>query len=216
MTVQELYEHYRLMPALQLHQLRVAAVAKMICDTAINPLDTESVVLAGLFHDMANIIKSDLDTFPDFVEPEGKAHWQLIKDQFVEKYGTNEHAAMLEIVREIGLPSRVVGLMSHIGFSNLERLRDKDDLEQKIVEYADLRVGPHGVIPMPARIEEARLRYAGRHPDVPHEPSEFERLRNAALDIEFQIFSAVALAPDDITEAGVQPLISSLRELQIA
>ena len=69
--VQEIYDAYRIMPSLQLHQLRVGAAGKLIAEHFSDSLDERSVVLACLFHDMGNIIKSDLVTFPDFVEPGG-------------------------------------------------------------------------------------------------------------------------------------------------
>lgn len=218
MTVQEIYERYKIMSALQLHQLRVAAVAKIVCENSTRAYDAESIVLACLFHDMANIIKSDLDTFPDFLEPEGRAHWELVKKEFVEKYGTNVHNAALHIAKEIGLPPRAIGLIGGVGFSNLAQIRDGIDAEQQVVEYADLRVGPHGVIPLLARIEEARQRYAfAKHPDVPvHRAEEFERLRQAASDIERQLFKECDIVPDEITEQSVQPLIGDLRSLRVA
>ena len=57
---------------------------------------------------MGNIIKFDLDVFPQFWEPEGKDHWQQIKDEWIQKYGDDEHAAALAIAREIGLPENCV------------------------------------------------------------------------------------------------------------
>ena len=40
------------MPGLQLHQLRVAAVGKLICEHLKKPVRTKDVVVACLFHDM--------------------------------------------------------------------------------------------------------------------------------------------------------------------
>jgi hypothetical protein len=219
MTVQEIYERYRIMPGLQLHQLRVAAVAQIICENSLLELDTESVVLACLFHDMANIIKSDLALFPELLEPDGAAHWEIVRREFIDTYGTNEHKAAQAIAKEIGLPAEVRSLMDGIGFSNLERIRDAASYEQKIAEYCDLRVGPHGVLSMAARLEEARIRYSTKHHennDIPHTEDEYARLRAAAFDIEQQIFADGAIAPDDITEVSVTPRFDALRAQRIA
>lgn len=216
MTVQEIYERYRIMPALQLHQLRVAAVAHTICGSSERELDRDAVIYAALFHDMGNIIKSDLDTFPDFLEPEGRAHWQLVKDEFIGEYGESEHEAAIRIAKEIGLSARAIELIDGVGFSMLVKTRESSPFELKIVEYADLRVGPHGVLSLTARIQEAKIRYAGKHPDMPRSEDEFERLRAAAIDIELQIFEEIEIAPDDITEQSVKPLIEELRALPVA
>lgn len=215
-TIEEIYRAYRIMPSLQLHQVRAAAVGKSICDNLTRDVDTHSVVLACLFHDMGNIIKSDLSVFPDFSEPEGVAHWQLVKNDFVKKYGADEHAATAAIVREIGLSAEVRALADGVGFSKLERTRDSGSYEQKIVEYADLRVGPHGVLSMGARVEEAGGRYVGKHPDMPRSSEEFEKLVAVAYEVEQQIFADADIAPEDITEQSIRPLIQELREYTVA
>jgi hypothetical protein len=215
-TVQEVYEHYHIMPSLQMHQLRVGAVAKTICDNLMREVDTRVVILACLFHDMGNIIKSDLTTFPDFVEPEGVAHWEMLKDDFVARYGRNEHAATAAIAGEIGLPKTVMGIIADISFSKLEKTRDSNSYELKIAEYSDLRVGPHGVLSLDARVTEAAGRYVGKHPDMPRSAEEFERLVAAIHTVEQQIFSEADITPEDITEQSVQPLVPELREYTVA
>ncbi len=215
-TVQEIYEHYKIIPSLQLHQLRVAAVAKTIADNSDDELDTRSVVLAGLFHDMGNIIKSDLTTFPDFLEPEGYAHWLLVKNEFISAYGPDEHAATRAIAREISLPHPVLEILAGVGFSKLKETVASNSFELKIAEYADLRVGPHGVIPMAARIEDGKRRYVGKHPDMPRGEEVLRTLVGAAYELEQQIFARADIGPDDITEQSIQPLIAELREYTLA
>lgn len=214
-TAQQIYDAYNIMPALQLHQLRVAAVAKTLCENVTRDVDAHAVILASLFHDMGNIIKSDLSLFPDLVEPEGIAHWQLVKDEFIKNYGTDEHEAIATIAEEINLPVRVRILIENLGFSELERTRDEESFEQKIVEYADLRVGPHGVLSMEARIHEASVRYINKHPDMPKLTEEFERLVGAAYNIERQVFSEADIAPGDITEQMVSPMFPALRQYEV-
>ena len=121
-TAQEIYEQYKIMPSLQLHQLRVAAVGTLLSSSAKKPVDGHNVILACLFHDMGNIIKSDLKYFPDFCEPEGVAYWEHVKQGYVEKYGSDHHAATVAIVREVGLPPRAVELIEGVGYSKLEAI----------------------------------------------------------------------------------------------
>jgi putative nucleotidyltransferase with HDIG domain len=72
------------MPTLQQHTLRVAIVAVKICDSLPNA-DKEIVVIACLFHDMGNIIKSGLPYFPEFIQPEGSAYWEKVKQEYIQK-----------------------------------------------------------------------------------------------------------------------------------
>ena len=98
-TAGEIYAAYTIMPALQLHQLRVAAVGKMIADHFSGTLHSNDVILACLFHDTGNIIKFDLDNdvLSQLREPEGKEYWQRVKDEWIAKYGNDEHVASLAI-----------------------------------------------------------------------------------------------------------------------
>jgi hypothetical protein len=216
-TPDEIYAAYRIMPSLALHQLRVAAVAKTIAESHDRAIDVHRVVLCGLFHDMANIIKADLTYFPEFVEPEGFAHWQLIKEDFIARYGTSEHKAALEIARELGLPDEVRKEIGNVGFAKLDEVRDSESLERKVCEYSDLRVGPHGVLTMDARLREAHERYRVYHsPEIPQEEDRFEELVGAAREVERQIFEDALIAPDDITEASIQDAIADIRSEPIS
>src|SRR5436305_1624080 len=109
--ITEIYEKYKIMPNLQLHQLRVAAVAKKISDNLVTQVDKAAVVEACLLHDMGNIIKFNLSKspqFPSFLEPEGLKYWQAVKDDYLQKYQTeDEHQATLAIAKEIGASAKV-------------------------------------------------------------------------------------------------------------
>lgn len=219
-TARQIYEKYKIMPSLQMHQLRVAAAAKLICGNFNPPaggtIDTNVVLLSCLFHDMGNIIKSDLVTFPDFLEPEGKAHWEKVKNDFLAKYGRDEHSATAAIAREIGLPENVRRLIEGFGFSKLEITRSSDSYELKISEYGDLRVGPYGVLSMDARIGEASPRYVGKHPDMPRSEETFAKLVAAAYDVEKQIFEHCSIKPIDINDETAPLLIKELSEYPVS
>ena len=98
-TPREIYAQYKIMPSLQLHQLRMAAVAKLTfcnCKKLVNERD---VILACLFHDMGNILKFDLTKFPEFTQPEGIEYWESVKDEYRKKYGTDQHVATEAVAR---------------------------------------------------------------------------------------------------------------------
>src|SRR3989344_4469655 len=217
-TVRELYTKWRIMPSLQLHQLRVAAVVKLIADNFTEPVNKEEVILACLFHDMGNIIKSDLTYFPEFTKPEGVEHWEKIKSEFIQKYGTNHHKANIMIAKDIGLPSKSVTLIDSIGFSQIAYVVEDQSNERKIMQYADIRVGPHGVLSLNERLAEGRKRYnATRKARTYYESDdEFMRLERAAEELEKQIATLSRIAPEDITDAAVAPLIEELRNYPVA
>jgi hypothetical protein len=215
-TVAEIYAAYRIMPGLQLHQLRVAAVVKMVCGSVDIEVDADALVRAALFHDMGNIIKSDLDIFPALLEPEGKEYWQKVKDEFIAMYGTDEHAAALSICNQVGLSEDVCALVDGTRFSRLEAARDDAPFEPKILKYADLRAAPFGILPLAGRLEEGRLRYAEKKGyNTPEGREQFDRSARAAAEIERQIFAHCSIAPGDINDLSVAPFIEELRNTPI-
>lgn len=216
-TAQDIYTEYKLMPSLQLHQLRVAAVGKTICDNFTQPINTKDVVLACLFHDMGNIIKSDLTYFPDFVQPEGIEYWEQVKGDFVQRYGTDHHRANTAIAKEIGIPALAVALIDSIGFSRIADVVADSSFERKIVQYADTRVGPHGILSWKERFKEGRERYVQtRMSRAYHESDEeSQRLYDVAEKLEEQVFAQTTITPADITDANLKATVEELRNFQI-
>lgn len=200
------------MPTLAEHQLRVAAVSKQICDSVSSPLDTVGVVNVCLTHDMGNIIKFDLNYFPDFLKPEGLEYWQKVKDEYIEKYGTDEHIATEKICQEIGLRDVELDYLHAIGFSRIKNVLSDSSLEQKICLYSDLRVGPHGVLSIEERLVDGRKRYEYRK-DRAMGIDAFETFANALRELEKQLFSYLSINPEDITDISIEPIISLFKKM---
>lgn len=216
-TPREIYAAYKTMPALQLHQLRVAAVGKLICDNSTKEVNERDVILACLFHDMGNILKFDLTKFPEFTAPQGVEYWEEVKAGYRAKYGEDEHSAMQSIMKELGLPENVRGLMKGVGFSQVDRVAASDSFERKIVQYGDLRVGPRGVLTLQERLDEGRKRYLGTGRSIgASDEGRYEVLVAAALEIEKQIFAEAKIRPEDINDASVATLIEELWEYPAA
>ena len=212
-TASEIYTAYRIMPMLAAHQLRVAAVGRHIADAFPEPLDKEGVVLAGLFHDMGNILKANLSYFPELVGD--VAYWKTVQEDFRKTYGPDEHEATLTIAREIGLSTRVQEYMADLTFGKMRELAEGASLEKKICKYADMRVAPYGVTSLEERLTEARERYQGR--EVKRSPSKdfFDELADAARTIEHSLFERLPFTPADITEASMLSVVAELSQRQI-
>ncbi len=212
MTIQAVYDHYQLMPNLQLHQYRVAGVAKLVCDSLSESVDTDNVIKACLLHDMGNILKFDLSAFPQFLEPQGLEYWQKVKADFSQKYGNDEHEATFVIAAELGVSERVFELIGAVGFDEIRADFESGDLGKMICEYADCRVAPLGVVSIEERLNDLEQRYASHYPSPEHTAKrrEFQEL---AKQMEKKIFEQTSLKPNDITEQTIQ--ISSLKKFSI-
>jgi 5'-deoxynucleotidase YfbR-like HD superfamily hydrolase len=91
----DIYSAYYILPNLQEHQLRVAAVAKVIGEAQKAPLELQPLIEACLLHDMGNILKINIrkPLFPEHIKPRGIAYWEKIQEEIRGKYGPNEHIA---------------------------------------------------------------------------------------------------------------------------
>lgn len=202
------------MPNLQEHQLRVAAVARQICDNLTVPVDSSSVITACLLHDMGNIIKFDLSQFPEFYEPEGVDYWRKVQQEFINEYGPDEHQASLDIAKELGASQKVLDCIDSVDFGQALNNISRSDIEPKICDHADLRVGPHGIVSIEQRLEDGRRRYKDR-PERWISPEKWQELSQACHDLESQIFENCKIKPTDITDESTAPVIEELRAYKI-
>ncbi len=208
-TIQEIYTQYTIPKNLQEHMFRVTAVGEMIVDHCDKAVSRDEVIRTLLLHDMGNIIKFNLDHFPEFLEPEGYAYWQGIKEQFKEKYGNDEHRAHVLIARELGVSDRICELIHHVGFQGMCQNVATDDWAQKICNYADLRVYPHGVVPLTQRLEDGRKRYNIAPGD------ERWDLVTCAQELEDQIFEHCDIKSEDINDMAIAQYVAKYREFHL-
>lgn len=210
-NILDIYSQYKIVPFLQLHQLRVAAVAKQICGSLKVPVDTDGVVVAALLHDMGNILKFDFSQFPDVFQPEGITYWQSVQVEYRAKYGPDEHDATLAIAEELHVPLRVIGYIKAVGFSNVPSTLADPSIEKKICCYSDQRVAPNGVVSIRQRLEEGAKRYA-LHPTRAKLLSHQGRSAEGLLEMEKQIFAHAVITPDMISDASIARNVAALRE----
>jgi putative nucleotidyltransferase with HDIG domain len=215
MTTWEAYETYRIMPNLRLHQLRVAALARELA-LALGA-DHDMVTKAGLLHDMGNIMKTDFTQFPpEFYGEKGIEYWQQVQKECGERYGADEHAASEAIVREIGVGDEVLQLVGAMGFSKAKQILAEGSLELQILEYADQRVAPQGIVSMNERLQEGHARYKKRvRSDYGKNDQQFEENYAVCQEIEKKLFAGLLITPEMLTEASLTSTIESLKDYQI-
>ena len=214
MVITDIYAHYTIPSHLQMHMLRVAAVAKYICEHMQEPIDTESTVTACLLHDMGNILKFNMSVRPDLLTPEGPEYWLSVQDDFKRRYGSDEHDATLAIMREVGVSDRVLEIFSLMGFSQTEQALAVGDMAALIGNYSDQRVGPDRVMLLRERLLEARDRYLSRA-HVVYDAAFFDKTLLQAEHVEDVIFSQCSLTPSAIDDSVIDPLLESLRHTHI-
>ena len=201
------------MSNLVMHQIRVAAVAMQICESLDIEIDKESIVKACLLHDMGNIIKFQLDIFPEWNKPEGVEYWQMVKDEYISKYGTNEHSASVAIALELGVTSHICDLINCVDSSFADKIVKEDDFEKKICAYADNRVSPYGIVSVEEHSLNAKERYKN-HPQAFTEEARLFFIENVHI-VENQIFSHSNIKPEDINNDSIIFYLEKLENFSI-
>jgi HD superfamily phosphodiesterase len=214
MTIIDIYKKYKIMPQLQLHQLRVAAVAQQICDNLTLKVDKEAVIKACLLHDMANIIKFDLTQFPQYSQPKGIDYWESVRQDFIQKYGVDEHMASVKIAKGLSMNEKILDYIESVDFGMAVQNAQRPELEPKICDYADLRVDPGGIVSVDQRLAEGAKRYKQR-PDKWIKEEERDKLVAACRQEESQIFAHCKIKPSDITNKSSAPIIKRLKSYEI-
>lgn len=212
-NILDVYKEYKIMPQLREHQLRVAAVGKQLCDAMVVPVDTKTVVSALLLHDMGNILKFDLGFFPQFCEPQGREYWEEVKRWTAEKFGDEEHQATFRIAQEFGVSPRVLDCLNTVGFLRVRECEAINDLEKKVCSYADMRVGPFGVISASERAGEGKKRNEKRKSALSEEDR--AAIKEALLRMEEQLFAQTSIKPEDINDASIAPIMETLKTFAI-
>lgn len=154
--LKEIYSSLEIHPNLQEHMVWVAGLAKVIADNwKGEPLDSEALTQACLFHDSAKLIK-----FKAFNED--SEHWEQVKQRYIEKYGDVEHEATIAMCREAGVSEGAIKLLNDKNINPfIERARfiaQSSDFALKILAYCDSRISPTGLTTLQGRYEELLTR----------------------------------------------------------
>jgi len=222
MNILEIYKKYKIMSSLQLHMLRVGAVASIlvraVLGAAQNRLtgeDSENIVTAAMLHDMGNIIKFDLTYFPEFVQPEGLVYWEGVKKEFIEKWGANEHEATGKIILEVTKSQEIFKLSDQTGFSKALKVLEEGELQKMICNYADIRVGPKGILTLKQRTEDGKKRHERNNSANKKNNLDFDSVTLALLKIEENIFRYLKIKPEDVNDESVNREIENLKSFVI-
>jgi hypothetical protein len=181
--VTDIYSQYSLPLNLRTHMLRVAAVASLICDRLENvKIDKDIIVKTMLLHDLGNMLKFNFDRV-DLFDPADQSKIDEYKQKQQElkvKYGTNSDQATLQMISEVTHDSRLVEFCRESHWERLGQYLNTDRLDIRVCTYADMRVGPFGLLSLDERISDLKKRR-------PEESDLLDRLLNEGKQVEAEL-----------------------------
>jgi hypothetical protein len=217
-TVRQIYQNLKILPNLQEHQLKVAAVGQYLAKNLKTKggADLNLILSALLFHDIGNIIKFRLEKFKHFLgaEQERVKYWQKIKSRYILKYGSDEHQASVIIAKNLKLSPGAVELIKKMGTSHLKKIYRSKDVNLKICSYSDLRVGPERILPVNERFDDLIKRYGQTSHSIGN-LDQTELNRQYCLKIEKQLQADIAKDLKNINDKLIQPQLKALASIRL-
>lgn len=216
MNIGSIYAQYTIPPHLQLHMLRVAGVCKLICDHWTGEtLPIHDIITVWLTHDLGNILKFDMEMFPEVRKPEWVKYRQGIKDDFAQ-YGDDEHAATKKIASLCGISDSSMELLKMFDEYNDDKLMQSKNSALWICDYADARVATFGITTLHDRIQKITKRNMKNHGRTEQKAKEVAKNRTKTAEMmEEGIFKQCTLTPEDINDRTINPLLEDLRSFDI-
>lgn len=203
LTYSKIYETINIFPFIQLHQLRVAKVAKQISGMITKETNVDILISSALLHDMGNIVKINFDS-PLAKESlrfdeHGKDYWNKVKEEHIKEYGEWSHTATENILKKLEIEKPIVELINLASWQNIQEVIDGDDWNAKVLAYSDYRVMPHGISTLAERLNDLKKRY---HTDDKEAEQEAKKIHEAYFTLENQL-KEQGLKPEEINDESI-------------
>jgi hypothetical protein len=205
MMITEIYEKLMIPPNLQEHMLRVGAVMEIIAEQWQGPpINIQAMVMAGLGHDLGNIIKFDFSR-PEMLDKEVErvAYWLEVQSDTKKKYGHKVHPATLMMAKEMGFYKESRRIIDGIDWERTEVVLKQKDWEVAIGIYADMRIGPMGILSLEGRIDNLNQRRPLRN---------YRHLIKMAKKLENTLQENITIKLDQVTEADLTRRFERLKQ----
>ncbi len=165
------------------------------------PVDTELVERACLLHDLFRVCDFPLEDFSWFEQPvseEDKTRWRRLK----ARHGHRRHEDAADAFLKGTYPVLAATIRRHRYTSLIDEGDMPQTWEEKLVYYADKRAMHDRIVPLSERLEEAHRRSAIvlAQAGQPHRIDIEEKVDALIFELEAEIFAAVGLDPDSVTD----------------
>lgn len=211
MTITEIYEKYHNPPHLQMHQLRVAAVATLICQDIPDFPESKETILGCLLHDVGNLIR--YKSFPqdeEWVFEKEPNYWENAKQELIDKYGDNEDVAAIQIATELQIPTSAINVIRAIDLtSNIDQITTPGGF---IGNYSDCRVSPSGIVSIKERVSDLIKRYSA---DFAASQGGVEGTLRYRIDLEERVQVLTSRDLSHICDELAAPVIEKLKKYEI-
>ncbi len=175
-------------------------LARKLAERGIE-IDVELVERACLLHDLFRVCDFPLEDFTWFEQPvteDDKSRWRRLK----ARHGHVRHEDAADAFLRDKYPVLATTIRRHRYVAVLDEADCPRSWEEKLVYYADKRAMHDRIVPLKERLEEAHQRSAlvlAREGKA-RCPQTEEAVDARIFELEAEIFNAIGLSPDNVTE----------------
>jgi len=205
MKVISVYSKFLTPQNLQQHMLRVASLAQIISNYWQRiKIDQKAIIQCCLLHDIAKPITFDIAKQAQFgMSTNDIKNLKKLQNLLITNYGQNEHAALINICRELGLSSTTISLVNNLEWKYISRLLAEKNLDSLITIYCDMRISPKGVLTLKERFDELKER-TGKSEDY-----------YDGLKVEQIITNNISISINNIANEEIDKNIQHLLQLEL-
>ena len=207
MRVNQVYLKYKIPHNLQEHMLRVGAVIKIITDQWTGkPVNQKAMIQTGLFHDLGKPMIFDLKKQSQWMTNKEIDELRQIQTELRKRYGNDEHEVLIGVATEIGCQLETLRLLKVFEWENVSQLMKDGDSEALVPIYADMRIGPMGILPLTDRFDDLNQ----RRPET-----KLIALLKTAEKLEQEIQAQTKVGLNKITNLEITDLFEYLLKLEV-
>ncbi len=219
MKISEVYKAYNIPESLQLHMIRVAAIAQIIAEN-LDDIDKDQIhtlVKGCLLHDIGKLVIFKIGEDTSHMGDQPRDFWIQLQEDMRNDYSISEHTATVLICKELGMSQEIVHLVDSIDFAYSIKNYNDRNLLAMIGVYCDQRVSRDGVLPLLERIKlgrkfcEENIKAGGVFRDT----SDRDKTIQALVEIEKLLFDSIDLNPEDINDEKIKYRIANLKQYEV-
>jgi hypothetical protein len=213
MKILDVYKRFDTPPNLQEHMIRVFGIVTFLEKHWIGEnLDWKMIKDMALLHDLGNIIKYQMDKYPEMLGNElaNIGHWKQVQQKIMKRYGSDDEEATKQMLKEISVDPKIIDTIFNKTFGNSVAVKNSSDWYLKLLYYADLRTLPSGVGSLEERLKDVR----NRMPKYTSRP-DFEDLVSACLNIGLQVVKNLNISETEVTNQSTSVDLNTINNYQV-
>ena len=209
-TPRQIFVQFEIHSVLQTHLLRVTSLMDFLVQHWQGPnLNRQLLLETMLLHDLGNLIKFDLrpNAFVKLMKSSELPRYRALQAQWQAQYGFDVDEVTSRLIRQLPLhhQAQIIDLIMNHAEGTTNAVVTSDNWTQKLCDYTDFRVGPHGLLTLAERFTDLTVRYRDRR-DNWQDTDQIQRHLELFQTLESQLQTHLSCDLATLTGTQLEPI----------